>query len=79
MYQLSAQNIQNNPGSNHGNKFEQLGTILPMANEYRTASSAPGQKCWQQRADYRIKAALICWIELNLKRQIMVMEIRLLN
>ncbi len=24
-----AQNIQNNPGSNHGNKFEQLGTILP--------------------------------------------------
>jgi len=23
-----AQNIQNNPGSNHGNKFEQLGTIL---------------------------------------------------
>ena len=26
---FSAQNIQNNPGSNHGNKFEQLGTILP--------------------------------------------------
>jgi len=23
-----AQNIQNNPGSNHGNKFEQLGTIF---------------------------------------------------
>ena len=58
MYQLSAQNIQNNPGSNHGNKFEQLGTILPMANEYRTASGAPGPKYWQQRADYTIKAAL---------------------
>ena len=33
-----AQNIQNNPGSNHGNKFEQLGTILPTPNVYRTAS-----------------------------------------
>ena len=38
---LSAQNIQNNPGSNHGNKFEQLGAILPTPNEYRTASGAP--------------------------------------
>ena len=27
-----AQNIKNNPTSNHGNKFEQLGTILPDAN-----------------------------------------------
>ena len=45
-----AQNIQNNPGSNHGNKFEQLGTILPTPNEYRTASGAPGPKYWQQRA-----------------------------
>ena len=25
----SAQDIKNNPGSNHGNRFEQLGTILP--------------------------------------------------
>jgi hypothetical protein len=39
-----AQNIQNNPGSNHGNKFEQLGTIFPTPNEYRTASGAPGPK-----------------------------------
>ena len=39
-----AQNIQNNPGSNHGNKFEQLGTILPTPNVYRTASGAPGEK-----------------------------------
>src|ERR1044072_8019236 len=52
------QNIQNNPGSNHGNKFEQLGTILPTPNEYRTASGAPGPKYWQQRADYDIKATL---------------------
>ncbi len=53
-----AQNIQNNPGSNHGNKFEALGTILPTPNEYRTASGAPGPKYWQQRADYDIRAEL---------------------
>ena len=55
---LMAQNIQNNPGSNHGNKFEQLGTILPTPNVYRTASGAPGEKYWQQRADYKINAYL---------------------
>ncbi len=55
---LSAQNIQNNPGSNHGNKFEQLGTILPTPNVYRTASGAPGSAYWQQRADYDIEAYL---------------------
>src|SRR3954466_4778248 len=53
-----AQVIQNNPGSNHGNKFEQLGTILPTPNEYRTASGAPGPKYWQQRCDYDIKGIL---------------------
>lgn len=55
---LNAQNIQNNPTSNHGNKFEQLGTILPDANTYRTASGAPGHQYWQQRADYKINAIL---------------------
>ena len=44
--------------SNHGNKFEQLGTILPNPNEYRTASGAPGTKYWQQRVDYDIKCEL---------------------
>jgi hypothetical protein len=53
-----AQNILNNPGSNHGNKLEQLGTILPTPNEYRTASGAPGPKYWQQRADYNIQCEL---------------------
>jgi len=55
---LIAQDIRNNPSSNHGNKFEQLGTILATPNEYRTASGAPGPKYWQQRADYDIKATL---------------------
>jgi hypothetical protein len=54
----AAQNIQNNPRSNHGNKFEQLGTILADPSEYRTASGAPGHKYWQQKADYKIKARL---------------------
>ena len=53
-----SQDIRNNPASNHGNKFEQLGTILPTPNEYRTASGAPGPKYWQQRADYVITATL---------------------
>ena len=55
---LLAQNIENNAASNHGNKFEQLGTILPTPNEYRTASGAPGPKYWQQRCDYDIKCEL---------------------
>ena len=59
-----SQDIQNNPKSNHGNKFEQLGSILPTPNEYRTASGAPGNKYWQQRADYKITATLD---EANLK------------
>lgn len=50
--------IQNNSSSNHGNKFEQLGTILPTPNEQRTASGAPGTKYWQQRVDYDIKCEL---------------------
>ena len=53
-----AQDIKNNPNSNHGNRFEQLGTSLPTPNEYRTASGAPGTKYWQQRCDYDIKATL---------------------
>ncbi len=52
------QDIQNNPKSNHGNKFEQLGTILPTPNYYRTGSGAPGQGYWQNRADYDITAYL---------------------
>ncbi len=55
---VQAQNIMNNPASNHGNRFEQLGTILPTPNEYRTASGAPGPKYWQQKADYNIKCEL---------------------
>jgi hypothetical protein len=44
-------------------KFEQLGTLLPTPNEYRTGSGAPGPKYWQQQADYVID------VELNDKNQ----------
>ncbi len=56
--QAYSQNIFNNPTSNHGNRFEQLGSILQSPNEYRTASGAPGPKYWQQRADYDIACSL---------------------
>src|SRR5690606_1760225 len=39
-------------------KFEQLGTLLPTPNEYRTGSGAPGPRYWQQQADYDISIEL---------------------
>ena len=39
-------------------KFEQLGTMLPTPNSYRTASGAPGIDYWQQQADYKIDVIL---------------------
>ncbi|MCG8307786.1 MAG: M1 family metallopeptidase [Cytophagales bacterium] len=41
-----------------GRKFEQLGTILPTPNSYRTASGSPGHEYWQQKADYIIDVEL---------------------
>ncbi len=41
------------------NPFRQLETELPTPNVYRTASGAPGEKYWQQQADYRIQVKLI--------------------
>ncbi len=46
-----------------GRKFEQMGTILPTPNSYRTASGAPGHDYWQQEADY------VMDIELNDENQ----------
>lgn len=42
----------------HGNKFEQLGTILRSPNVYRNAAGAPGHMYWQQKADYDIEVSL---------------------
>ena len=35
-------------------KFRQLEELLPTANDYRTASGAPGHKYWQQQVDYKM-------------------------
>jgi len=39
-------------------KFEQLGTMLPTPNSYRTGSGSPGHEYWQQQADYSISVVL---------------------
>ena len=43
---------QNNPWQG---KFEPIDRLLSPPNSYRTASGAPGESYWQQRADYDIK------------------------
>ncbi len=55
---LAGMTVQAQNPSNHGNKFEQLGTILPDPNGYRGADGAPGPDYWQQRADYNIECSL---------------------
>ena len=57
---------QQNEESNHGRKFEQLGTILPTPNQFRNADGAPGPSYWQQRCDYDIKCSLVNVTEGNL-------------
>ncbi len=44
--------------SNHGNKFEQLGSELPTGNSYRGIDGAPGPEYWQQQANYDIECSL---------------------
>ncbi len=39
-------------------KFRQLEEILPTPNEQRTGSGAPGNKYWQQKADYTMDVEL---------------------
>ncbi|MBC7571925.1 MAG: M1 family metallopeptidase [Spirosoma sp.] len=45
--------------SQHANtRFEQLGTMMPTPNTYRSASGAPGKDYYQNRANYDIKVEL---------------------
>lgn len=39
-------------------KFRQLDEVLPTPNGFRNASGAPGEKYWQQQADYEIDVEL---------------------
>lgn len=45
-------------GVNAQNKFAQLDMELPTPNEFRTASGAPGNHYYQQKADYKISITL---------------------
>ena len=56
IFSISSSMAQNT--SNHANKFEDLGMLLPSPNEYRGADGAPGPRYWQQRADYDIICSL---------------------
>lgn len=58
LFNLASAQVSNNSQSNHGNKFEQLGTLLSDPNIFRTASGAPGSMYWQQKADYVIHCEL---------------------
>ncbi|MBV9209272.1 MAG: aminopeptidase, partial [Acidobacteria bacterium] len=44
--------------SHPSDKFKQLGDELATPNDYRAASGAPGNRYWQQRADYAIDVEL---------------------
>jgi hypothetical protein len=44
--------------SKPSDKFKQLDEDLPTPNEYRTGSGAPGNRYWQNRADYVIDVEL---------------------
>lgn len=45
-------------GQTFDDKFRQLEEIWPTANDYRTASGAPGHEYWQQQVDYKIKVEI---------------------
>ncbi len=47
---------QDVPG--YSGKFNDIDRLLSPPNSYRTASGAPGEDYWQQRADYKIKASI---------------------
>lgn len=55
---LSVQFGYSQKTSNHGNKFEQLGSQLRTGNEYRSSDGAPGPAYWQQACDYDINCSL---------------------
>ena len=55
---LSVQFGYSQKTSNHGNKFEQLGSQLRTGNEYRSSDGSPGPAYWQQACDYDINCSL---------------------
>lgn len=66
---ITAQDIRNNPGSNHGNRFEQLGTILPTPNEYRTASGALAQNIGSKGVITKLFVKLMNLTEFSMEKK----------
>lgn len=58
LFAMSLNTADSQKKSNHGNKFEQLGPMLPSPNQYRNRDGAPGPEYWQQKADYVIDCTL---------------------
>jgi predicted secreted protein len=54
---VSASAIQQTKGD-FEDKFRQLDEVLPTPNVYRSAAGEPGERYWQQRADYAIDVRL---------------------
>ena len=54
-FSFSTIKAQTNPWQG---KFEPIDQMIAPPNTYRTASGAPGNAYWQQRADYKIKAII---------------------
>ena len=54
-FSFSTIQAQTNPWQG---KFEPIDQMIAPPNTYRTASGAPGNAYWQQRADYKIKAII---------------------
>ncbi|WP_417690769.1 M1 family metallopeptidase [Pseudidiomarina sp.] len=54
---VAASAIKQTKGS-FEDKFRQLDEVLPTPNVYRSAAGEPGERYWQQRADYDIRVRL---------------------
>ena len=54
---VAASAIKQTKGS-FEDKFRQLDEVLPTPNVYRSAAGEPGERYWQQRADYDIQVRL---------------------
>jgi hypothetical protein len=58
LHVLGLATAQPDAPSKANTRFEQLGSLLPTPNTYRTASGTPGSEYWQQQADYDIQVEL---------------------
>ncbi|CAN5358233.1 M1 family metallopeptidase [soil metagenome] len=58
MVMSAGSGLAHDPPGYEADPFRQLEEILPTPNSQRAPSGAPGERYWQQRADYRIEVSL---------------------